>query len=341
MGKTQAVTANGRQFPAQRGDVILDAALRSGLAYPHDCRAGRCGSCLTRVVKGVTFGGESFQRGMVHACMARVLTDVELAFDKLPAIELIRGEVAAVERRGPDVLEVGLSLAQPLHFYPGQYCRFKFKGFPSRCFSPTWPADGTRRLHDITLHIKQVRGGLVSNALGQSITAGHRLEVEGPFGAAFYRSDSAGRLILVAGGTGFAPILSIAMAALADDPLRQIEFIIGTRTIRQLYMAPGLVALKRYPGVNFTITANEVPDHISVVKQGGPADFLPDLSASDTIYAAGAPSMVTTIAEAAELAGASFHSDPFTAGPVTESFWAQQLARLRPGKTVVDAPSRA
>lgn len=332
MGKTHAVIANGTQFAAKSGDVILDAALRSGIQYPHDCRAGRCGSCLTRVLKGVTFGGESFQRGTVHACMARVLTDVELAFDKLPPVDNIRGEVASVERRGIDVCEVGLSLSQPLHFYPGQYCRFKFRGFPARSFSPTWPANGTRRVHDITLHVKQVRGGLVSNALGGTITTGHRVEVEGPFGAAFYRDESAARLVLVAGGTGFAPILSIAMAALGDDPLRNIEFVIGTRTIKQLYMAPGLLALKRYPGISFTITANEVPDHISVVRQGGPADYLPELLASDAVYAAGSPAMVTRIAEAAEIAGASFCADPFSEGPVAESYWVQQLAKLRAGR---------
>lgn len=338
MSKTNLVTANGSQFSAKRGEVILDAALRSGLRYPHDCRAGRCGSCLTKVVSGVTFGGESFQRGTVHACMARVLTDVELAFDKLPPVALIRGEVASVKRRGHDVHEVGLTLSQPLHMLAGQYCRFRFKGFPARSFSPTWPATGERRTHDLTLHVKQVRDGLVSNALGDTISSGHRVDVEGPFGAAFYRSESAGRIILVAGGTGFAPILAIARAALADDPLRDIVVIVGARTVKQLYMAQALVALKRYPGIRLTVTANEVPDHISVVQHGGPADHLPTLLATDTIYAAGAPAMIARIAEAADMVGAPFHSDPFTAGPVAENYWMQQFARLKSGMAAQRQP---
>jgi len=325
MSKAHTISANGTTFPARSGDLILDSALRSGVDYPHDCRAGRCGSCLSRVMKGVTYGGESLQSGMVHACLARVLTDVELRFEDLPPVEVRHGRVTSLVSRSFDVIEVGIALDEAFDFYPGQYCRFKFKGYPERSFSPTWPVDLVRRNDDVTLHVKRVRGGLVSNALGNDIKVGHRVSVEGPFGAAFYRSSLGQRLVLVAGGTGFAPILSIAMAALAEDPQRQICLIVGTRTIQQLYMATGLVTLRRFPGVKFTIAASEVPESIHIVRRGSPADFLPVLNDNDVVYAAGAPAMVLKVAEAAELADAEFHSDPFAPGPRRAEGWFRRL----------------
>lgn len=321
MAKSHTIRANGTSFQARPGDLILDSALRNGIEYPHDCRAGRCGSCLTKVVRGVTYGGESLQSGMVHACLARVLTDIELRFDELPPVGLVRGHVNSLVKRSYDVMEVGITLSRPLDFYPGQYCRFKFRGFPERSFSPTWPVNLEEPAGDLTLHVKRVRGGLVSNALGEAIQVGHRVTVEGPFGAAFYRSASGRRLVLVAGGTGFAPILSIAMAALADDPMREIELIAGARKTDQLYMAVGLVNLRRYPNLRFTMVAQEVPEHLTVVRQGGPADFLPDLLDTDVVYAAGAPAMIKQVAAAAALAGAEFYSDPFTANPVETQGW--------------------
>ena len=311
MTKILTISANGIPFSGRAGEILLDCALRSGVDYPHDCRAGRCGSCLTRVVSGATLGGESLQRGMVHACRARVLGDAEVTFEKLPTVVLVKGSVRSLIRRGYDVTEVRIDLDEPLNFHPGQYCKFKFRGYPERPFSPTWPADGSRRSGDLVLHVKRVRDGLVSNALGNEISAGHPVTVEGPFGSAFYRPDNGQRLVLVCGGTGFAPILSIAMAALADDPLREIHLVVGTRKIDQLYMVSCLTALRRFPGIRFTVTAAEVPEGIDFIRQGTPADFIPDLTASDVVYAAGAPTMVTRVAGACEVVGAEFHCDPF------------------------------
>eukprot|EP01036_Dinobryon_divergens_P056468 gene56468-75401_t len=220
MPKLHSITANGTIFAARSGDVLLDAALLQGVPFPHDCRVGRCGSCLTKVVRGATLGGASLQRGMVHACQARVFSDLHLEFEELPPVRSVNAEVISLLARSIDVTEVGLRLDGPMPFRAGQYCTFKFRGFPARSFSPTLPADGSTTSADMTLHIKRVRDGRVSTALGDTILTGHRLRVEGPFGAAHFRPGGSGRLVLVAGGTGFAPILSILAAALRENPDR-------------------------------------------------------------------------------------------------------------------------
>jgi 3-phenylpropionate/trans-cinnamate dioxygenase ferredoxin reductase subunit len=263
---------------------------------------------------------------MVHACQARAFSDLELQFEHVPPVQSIAARVTSLAQRGADVVEVGLKLAAPIDYVPGQYCSFKFSGFPRRSFSPTVPVDGAAAGDDMTLHIKQVRGGRVSAALGETIKVGHRLRVEGPFGAAFYRKASGRRLVLVAGGTGFAPIFSIAMAALADDPEREIALVVGARTIYSLYMAPALVMLQRHPGVVVTVTANELPAHSFIIQRGGPADHIPPLLPDDVVYAAGAPAMIRRIAELADEVGADFHSDPFEQSGGTEGWLARALA---------------
>jgi NAD(P)H-flavin reductase len=311
MPKIHSIIANGDKFTARTGDVILDSALMHGVEFPHDCRAGRCGSCLAKVVNGVTLGGETFQRGMVHACQARAVSDLELRFDTLPPVQSVAAQVSSLTERGSDVIEVGLKLAEPIPYRSGQYCTFKFRGFPQRSFSPTLPADGSESGDDITLHVKRVRGGLVSNALGEKIKVGHRLRVEGPFGAAFYRECAGNRLVLVSGGTGFAPILSIAIAALAVNPQQEIELVVGARTIHSLYMIEALVKMQQYSGVRVTVTANELPARSPIIRRGGPADHLPALLYDDIVYAAGAPAMIRRIAGLVDAVGADFYSDPF------------------------------
>lgn len=313
MQKRHSIVANGTRFTARTGELLLDSALTEGVQFPHDCRVGRCGSCLARVTRGTTLGGSSLQKGMVHACQARVFSDLEVSFEDLPPVGEVSAVLSSLHSRCPDVVEVGLRLSERLPFRPGQYFSFKFRGYPARPFSPTLPADGSPTSDDMTLHVKRVRGGRVSTALGNDIVPGHRLKIEGPFGSAFYRPGGSGRLVLVAGGTGFAPILSIASAALNEKPEREIVLVVGARAAKSLYMAHGLVKLQRLPNVTIIATAVTAPDHLPAVRPGGPESHVPQLTGDDTVYAAGAPSMIEAIAELAERAGADFYSDPFEA----------------------------
>ncbi|WP_421761390.1 2Fe-2S iron-sulfur cluster-binding protein [Devosia sp.] len=332
MPKLHSITANGTTFSARSGEFLLDSALAQGIAFPHDCRAGRCGSCLTKVARGSTLGGASMQRGMVHACQARVFSDLDISFEQLPPVRAANGEVTSLKVRCADVIEVGIKLANPIVFRPGQYCTFKFRGFPARSFSPTLPADGSSTTDDITLHIKRVRDGRVSMALGEDILQGHKVRVEGPFGAAFFRPGRSGRMVLVAGGTGFAPILSIASAALHEDHAREMVVVTGARTVPSLYMARGLVTLQSFPGVKVIVTASEVPQGLSIVRTGSPDQHTPDLKAEDVVYAAGAPAMIKLLAARADRVGAEFYSDPFEAsGNARDVGTTQRLAWPNPG----------
>ena len=153
MSKFHKVSINGVVFPARSGECLLDVALGHGVDLPHDCRTGRCGTCLTRVLDGVTIGGEADQPGMVHACQARVLSDLTLACEPLPPAGTIQGRVTRIVELCEDVVELTIMPARKLDSLPGQYCRFTFQGFPTRTFSPTQPLSGRKLSRAFKLQI--------------------------------------------------------------------------------------------------------------------------------------------------------------------------------------------
>ncbi len=309
------VTINETSFDARAGDVLLDAALAAGIDMPHDCRSGHCGTCLLRLRQGRTLGGESRQPGHIHACQARVFGDIAVEMEPVPTPGRMRGRLVRLIEVGQDIAELTIRCSEPVTYLPGQYFRFRFRGFPSRCFSPTFPLKGNPRPGTLRLNVKRVRNGRVTQAIGARIDAGHPVLIEGPFGHAFLRPNQQGRLVLVGTGTGFAPVWAIAVAALKEQPDRPIVMVASAPRLEQLYMAPALARLAGMPNVGI-IAATEEPQSASTfVRLGSAADHLPPLAASDIVYAAGTPAVVEAVAAQAGAAGATFFADPFDANP--------------------------
>jgi 3-phenylpropionate/trans-cinnamate dioxygenase ferredoxin reductase subunit len=163
----------------------------------------------------------------------------------------------------------------------------------------------------LRFHIKQIPHGRVSPALGREIRVGHRVKLTGPLGTAYFRSDHRGRLVLIASGTGFAPMWSVANAALSERRNRAMVLIVGARALRSLYMVRALCRLAHFPGVTIIPVVAEPQTLSQAVRIGWPIDYLPRLSASDTVYTAGAPPLVERVADMARAAGAKCYTDPF------------------------------
>ena len=299
-------------FKAKKGASLLDAALLNGIDMPHDCRAGVCGTCRVQVISGKTTGGECAQAGSILACQAKLSTNLTVAIEDVPAIETISGRIKSIEPLADDVMEVTIAPSRPFEFLPGQYAQFRFAGYPTRCFSPTVPLEGAiDRL--IRLHIRRVRNGHVSGALGSTIQAGHKLKITGPFGSAYLRPGRSERLILVSSGTGFAPIWAIAHAALCERPDRQIVVIAGSRSVESFYGVEALVRMSNFPKVEVLPVLTRTPLQTKVFSIGCPSQFLPPLDQADSIYVCGSPAMVNAVRQKAELAGAECHADAFVA----------------------------
>lgn len=311
MSKLHRVTIGERSFHAKSGQVLLDAALMSGVDLPHDCKAGRCGACLTRVRSGITLGGQSEQPGMVHACQAMVFSSLDLELEPTPPLSRVRASVTEITEIGEEIVEVVMRPARPLTMLPGQYCRFRFRGFPARPFSPTAPMRDIRDDGLIRLHVKRVRDGKVTPQLGRSITSGHMVTIEGPLGHAYLRHGLDNRLVLVASGTGFAPVWALAAAALRENPTRRIVLIAAARKLSGFYMSPALNVVRSAISVGVVGCVEELGRRAGPFLPGKPLEHLPALTADDVVYGAGAPALVEAVGAAARHAGAAFYADPF------------------------------
>jgi NAD(P)H-flavin reductase/ferredoxin len=313
MGKFCRVTVNDLSFLARRGDLLLDAALSNNVDLPHDCRSGICGACRVRLVKGQVFSGADDGSGLVHACQSRVISDLQVVTENMPEARSVAARVRRLTRLAPDIVGVSLALSKPLKFLPGQYCKLQFRGFPARSFSPSFPLNGGPDDRVLEFHIRVVAGGRVSSALGNEIRIGHSVRVSGPFGAAFFRPDHSGGLVLVSSGTGFAPMWSIAVAAIFERPQRELILVVGARMVKSLYMLRALCRLARFPNVSIVPVVSEPTDLSEAIRAGRPTDHMPMLSPRDIVYAAGAPALTARVAAIAKASGARCYTDPFVA----------------------------
>lgn len=311
MAKLHTVRIGEETFTARSGQVILDAALLGGGVMPHDCRAGRCGACVARVKQGITLGGEAREPGAIHACQARVFSDLSLEVEELPPIVRVKGKVASIAALAEDIVEVAIVPERKLEMYPGQFCKLAFKGYPARPFSPTGSLVSLDDDGSLRFHIKRVRGGRVTPLIGTVIKERHCVVVEGPFGHAFLRPGLTRRLVLVGSGTGFAPVWMLAAAALRENADRPIVMIAASRKIAGFYMAPALELVSVRPNVQIIATIEELVRDHRLVSAGSALDHLPALQAADVVYACGAPRLVDAVAEAATAAGAQFYADAF------------------------------
>jgi NAD(P)H-flavin reductase len=313
MAKTCKVTLNNEAFLANCGDLLLDSALMNGIDLPHDCRSGICGACRVRLVDGKVFGGQEHGDDMIHACQARVVSDLEIVSEPVPDQVSLPGRVAKLVRLAPDVIGVDVELPKPLHYLPGQYCKLQFRGFPERSFSPTYPLEGRPDPRLLHFHIRRLSDGTVSSALGREIGIGHRVKLTGPLGTAFLRPDHAGSIVVVASGTGFAPMWSIAVAAIMERPQRELIFVVAARKLQSLYMHNALCRLALFPNVTIIPVVSEPQNVSPAIRVGRPTEHLPNLSADDVVYTSGAPAMTEAVAQIARAAGAKCYTDPFVA----------------------------
>jgi NAD(P)H-flavin reductase len=265
-----------------------------------------------RLVDGQVYGGHSPGDEMIHACQARIVSDLAISIEAAPEPVALTAEVAQTVQLAPDVVGVDIELPKPLDYLPGQYCKLQFQGFPARSYSPTFPLEGSPHDHLLHFHIRKVSGGLVSSALGHDIRPGHRVKLMGPYGRAFFRQGHEGRIVLVASGTGFAPMWSVAVAAIMEQPKREMVFIVQARSLRSLYMHTALCRLALFPNVTLIPMVSEPQQVSHAVRSGGrPTDHLPKLTPNDVVYTAGAPAMTDAVARIAKAAGAQCYTDPF------------------------------
>lgn len=302
---------NGRAIQAKVGETLLQAALRNNMVLPQECCTGQCGTCRVSVTSGSVDDVNTRINNTVLGCCALLEGDATITYDEVPTHVKRTGKVIAINPISPEIYEIQIKLTQILNYLPGQYVNLTFNGFPGRDYSPTIFEDGTQDPLTLVFQIKRYEKGLVSSAIDSTIRIGHKLQLKGPFGQAFYRQGK-GRLVLIASGTGWAPMWSIAQAAKQAEPMREIHIIIGARNAANLYMGNSLLWLAKHGVQNITICASG-EGFGGLIQKGRPTDFIPELHSGDIIHAAGTPAMVKAVEILASNKGITLYADPFTA----------------------------
>jgi NAD(P)H-flavin reductase/ferredoxin len=324
--------------PAGRRQTILNAALDAGVPFPHVCGVGECGSCKCELQEGDVASDESSPdalsdderaRGLILACRSRPLGDVRLRWlsTTVPMpVSTLQAEVASVERLTTDVMLLALQLADDavFDFRPGQFAKLGFGRLPPRSYSmATQPRQ--RRLE---FHIRVLPRGVVSGHVANAVRRGDRVAVHGPFGDACWDAPPNDEpLLLLAGGTGLAPMLSVLDAALADGQRPdRIHLYHGVRGEGDLYAGGPLRLHAARKGFRF------VPVYAQPQDPGLRAMHLHQAVAEDfaslcdmRVYVCGPPPMVDAVKALALERGAAperIRADPFFAAEAPKrSLW--------------------
>ncbi|MCA3040600.1 MAG: CDP-6-deoxy-delta-3,4-glucoseen reductase, partial [Rhodocyclaceae bacterium] len=258
---TVTLKPSGNTFKATSDETILDAALRQGIGLPYGCRNGACGSCKGTLLAGDFDYGEYQERtlrpeekaaGKALFCVGKARSDVTLEIREIGntgdiQIRTLPCRVERVEKPAADVaiLYLKLPAQERMQFLAGQYIDILLKDGKRRSFSI---ANAPHRDQFVELHIRHVPDGQFTNYVFNDMRDRAILRFEGPLGSFFLREDSDKPIILVAGGTGFAPIKALLEHAFFKHIDREMVLYWGCRSRADLYM-PDLPAewAKAYP----------------------------------------------------------------------------------------------
>ena len=329
-----SIQPSGHQFSCKEGETILQGALNNGIGLPYGCRNGACGSCKGKLVSGsVDYGShapniltaDEKTRGMALFCCAKPLSEVVIEAREVGAIKdlqvkILPSRVQAIERVADDVVVISLKLPanERLQYLAGQYIEFMLKDGKRRSYSM---ANAPHDDQFVQLHIRHMPGGHFTDHVFGKMKERDILRFEGPLGSFFLREESSKPMLLIASGTGFAPIKAIIEHALYRESKRPMTLYWGGRRPKDIYM---MDLCRRWQGSmpNFSfipVVSDALPEDLwdgrtGFVHRAAMADF-PDLSGHQ-VYACGAPIVVdsakTDFVGNCALPEEEFFADSFT-----------------------------
>ena len=334
---TVTLQPSGRSFEVEPDEPVLLAAIRQGVGLPYGCKDGACGSCKSRLLEGRVIQGahqskalsvEEEGAGLVLTCCAAAQSDLTIeartvvgAGDFPP--RKMPSRVTSIERPAPDVaiLRLQLPANEVFRYRAGQYVEFILRDGSRRSYSMANAPHTQAALPGIELHIRHMPGGKFTDHVFGAMQAKEILRLEGPFGSFFLREESAKPIVLLASGTGFAPIKAIVEQLEFTASPRPAVLYWGCRHRGDLYLNDWAEqAAARWPHLRYVPVLSEPrpgdawAGRTGLVHHAVMAD-LPDLSGHQ-VYACGAPIMVESAQREfigrCALPADEFYADAFT-----------------------------
>ena len=331
------VQPSGRSFTADGSETLLAAGIRQGIGLPYGCKDGACGSCKCKKLEGTVVHGthqskalseEEEAQGLILTCCATAQSDVVLESRQVTEagafpIKKMPVRVASLARKSDDVMVIQLQLPanDVMQFHAGQYIEFLLRDGSRRSYSmANAPHTLEAGAPKVELHIRHMPGGKFTDPVFTTMKEKDILRAEGPYGSFFLREDSDKPMVLLASGTGFAPIKALIEHMQHQGIQRPATLYWGGRRPADLYMNDWIEAqLAHMPQLRYVpVISNASPEdawtgRTGFVHQAVLQDH-PDLSGYQ-VYACGAPIVVESAQRdyaAAGLPAEEFFADSFT-----------------------------
>ena len=302
-------------FEVEESEFILDAALRQGIAFPYGCRSGSCGTCLGKVISGEVFYPEGLpltvmehehEQGRAVFCVSVAKSDLQLEVNEVSSsddieVKMLPARVDSLRKLADDVMEMTLKLpaSERLAFRAGQYIEFIMRDKSRRAFSL---ANSPSNDEYLELHLRHVGDGKFTDHVFNEMKEKAMVRIEGPFGNFHVRDNSNRPLILIAGGTGFAPIKSMLEQLIEQEDTRVVHLYWGARAEADLYRndlakkwAFQHQSIQYLPVLSGVDSADNWQGREGFVHDAVAKDFA-DLSGFD-VYMAGPPVMINAAKE--------------------------------------------
>ncbi len=334
---TITVQPSGRTFQVEADETLLGAAIRQGIGLPYGCRDGACGSCKSRLIEGhvvhsthqqKALNTDEESRGLVLTCCGVAQCDLVLEARMVPGagefpVRKMPCRVISIARPAPDVALLTLQLPanDTMRYHAGQYVEFILRDGARRSYSMANAPHTQADRPAIELHVRHMPGGKFTDQVFGTLKEKDILRIEGPFGSFFLRENSAKPILLLASGTGFAPIKAIIEHIEFKGITRPTTLYWGCRSRADLYLHEWAEqAALRLPNLRYAPVLSEAKPEdrwsgrTGLVHQAVMRD-LPDLS-DHQVYACGVPVMVDSaqrdFVSLCGLPADEFYADAFT-----------------------------
>lgn len=241
------INQSSTRFLVEKDELVLDAAIRQGIGMPYGCRDGQCGSCKGKINSGhvvykdqpEALSKEEQRHGISLFCQAYAHSDLVIDVQELKhtadvPVKRFPAKVSSIARISTDVMQIVLSLPPTfrMQFFAGQYIDFILPDGRRRSFSI---ANAPHEDKHIELHVRHIQGGEFTGEVFDNMKPNDVVRIEGPLGSFFLREESERPVILMAGGTGFAPIKGIIEHALNKNIRRPFHIYWGAKSFGDLY----------------------------------------------------------------------------------------------------------
>lgn len=312
----------------QPKETLLQAALRQGIDFPHSCRVGGCASCKCKLVEGrvkeltqtgYILSDEELDQGYILACQSVPRGDVRIQvdMDRAQARREVAGRVVAQETLTHDIVRLRIQLDEALPYKAGQFAQLRVASLlgVARSYSFATPVQPQAQ---VSFFVRRVPDGVFSSHVHARSLVGQAVLVDGPHGDFWLRPAEA-PLLLVAGGSGLAPMLAMLEDALAQGVRRPATLLFGARTQADLYALDAIesIGARWGDGFAFVPVLSDEPAHSDWVGQCGfVTQVIPGHApASCHAYLCGPPPMVDAamaLLMQHGVARAHIHADRFT-----------------------------